>query len=158
MPKRQLINRWQSPEERFFKQINKDPISGCWLWIGAIGGTGYGCIKVKGRNTRAHRFSYELHYKPIPDGFCVCHKCDVRHCVNPDHLFIGTIDDNNKDRLNKNGYILPKGEKCGRAKLTEKQAIEIKYSNLKNSELAKKYHVSRPTISTITHGINWKHI
>ena len=158
MSKKQLINRWQSPEERFFKQIHKNPISGCWLWAGAIGGTGYGFIKVNGHIVRSHRFSYELHCEPIPDGFCVCHKCDVRHCVNPDHLFIGTIDDNNKDRLNKNGYIFPKGEKCHSAKLTEKQARGIKYSNLRNSELAEKYNVSRPTISAITHGVNWKHI
>ena len=158
MSKKQLIHRWQSPEERFFKQTYKDPISGCWLWIGAICGTGYGGIKVNGRLTRAHRFSYELHYGSIPDGLCVLHKCDVRHCVNPDHLFTGTITDNNRDCTNKKRRNDHKGEDHYRAKLTEKQAIEIKYSHLKNSTLAEKYHVSRPTISAIWNGDNWKHI
>ncbi|WP_198527626.1 HNH endonuclease signature motif containing protein [Xanthomonas sp. SHU 199] len=75
------------------------PEAGCWLWIGRMSTNGYGRIGI-GRNKqyRAHRISWEHHFGPIPDGMYVCHKCDVRSCINPDHLFIGTAKDNARDR------------------------------------------------------------
>ena len=62
------------------------PESGCWLWLGAEKGNGYGNVKQGRRNTTAHRRSWEEHNGPIPKGMHVCHKCDTPSCVNPDHL------------------------------------------------------------------------
>jgi hypothetical protein len=68
--------------------------SGCWIWIGATNGRGYGNFK---RHAKAHRVSWELYYGKIPNGLCVLHKCDVKLCVNPNHLWLGTYKDNNYD-------------------------------------------------------------
>lgn len=79
-------------------------IDGCWLWTGKkrkdIDG-GYGLIKIDGRITRAHRVSYKTYKGPIPKGLFVCHTCDVPLCVNPNHLFVGTLQENNYDMYKK---------------------------------------------------------
>ena len=78
---------------RFWGMVNKTE-GRCWLWEGMLSWGGYGLLKVSGRKRRAHRISWELHNGPIPPGLLVLHKCDVRHCVRPDHLFLGTDLDN----------------------------------------------------------------
>lgn len=83
------------------------PMAGCWLWMGSWAPSrGYGLVHVPGgRRTVAHRYSWEIHRGPIPDGMMVCHKCDVRLCVNPDHLFLGTASDNMRDAFAKGRNI-----------------------------------------------------
>jgi HNH endonuclease len=84
--------------ERFEQAFIPEPNSGCWLRMGSPSSSGYGEIKIKGHRIQAHRLSWEIHYGPIPVGMNVCHRCDVRQCVNPEHLFIGSHLDNAKDR------------------------------------------------------------
>ncbi len=77
------------------------PWSGCALWMGRIDERGYGRIYVRGRNTTAHRAAWEVMRGQIPHGLCVLHKCDVKCCVNPEHLFLGTQHDNVIDMSKK---------------------------------------------------------
>jgi hypothetical protein len=98
-PLKQLRN--ESAQERFALSYQEDE-SGCWIWQGRPrGSNGYGCLKVDGLWVGAHRFSYQTHVGPIPDGLLVLHRCDVPMCVNPAHLFIGTNQDNSDDKVSK---------------------------------------------------------
>ena len=75
--------------------------SGCWEWQGAISDTGYGALTIKGKTIHAHRYSYQINIGDIPKGMFICHKCDNRKCVNPNHFFLGTNGDNMLDAREK---------------------------------------------------------
>lgn len=93
-------------EEKFWSKVSKT--DGCWLWTGSRSGNNkrpeslYGSFYLgSGKKIRAHRYSYEISKGSIPEGMLVCHSCDTPLCVNPDHLWLGTSADNNKDCLDK---------------------------------------------------------
>ena len=90
-----------SVSERLEKYREPDLNSGCWLWAGLMGNDGYGRISVRSIARMAHRIAYIERFGPIPEGMLVCHKCDVPVCVNPDHLFVGTHQDNMADKSAK---------------------------------------------------------
>lgn len=85
----------------FWKKVDKKEGDGCWEWTGTKHLSGYGQLWIGGRPRLAHRISYQLHYGEIPDGLCVCHICDNRKCVRPDHFFLGTRKENNLDKTVK---------------------------------------------------------
>lgn len=90
----------------FWNKVRKT--ADCWLWIATCSGVGYGQFTVGRKSVGAHRFSWELHHGPIPPGLFVLHHCDTRHCVNPDHLFLGTPGDNARDAVRKGRFFAPR--------------------------------------------------
>lgn len=91
----------QSAIERFWAKVRRLSDGDCWNWLGARVTAGYGQFRVNGSLYYAHRYSYEIHYGPVPDGMFICHGCDNPLCVNPLHLFVGTQSDNMIDMWNK---------------------------------------------------------
>lgn len=108
--------------ENFWTKVKKT--DNCWLWQAATAGKGYGVIRFEARQQYAHRVSWQLHFGKIPFSMCVLHKCDIPSCVNPEHLFLGTIADNNADMKQKGRWA--HGEKFGRAVLNLQQVNEIR--------------------------------
>jgi len=149
-----MINQFSSLRDRFEDQYYIPATkSGCWLWTGCLANNGYGNIKDNYKTKQAHRVSWELHYGEIPDGLCVCHRCDIRNCVNPKHLFLGTPKDNVLDAVSKGRH--PHGETHNKAKLTCKTSEEIRNSNKDYKYLAKKYGVHFSTIFRVRKGETW---
>lgn len=154
-------------EDRFWARVNKT--DSCWLWVGGkvFGRSheGYGVITshvvgAKQKNIMAHRFSWEFHNGKIPEGMLVCHKCDNPSCVNPEHLFIGTVQDNNIDKLNKGrhrwGHM--KGTEHGMSKLNDEKVRAIRSDSRFDRIIAKEYGVSRVTINDIKNRKIWQHV
>lgn len=129
--------------------------SGCHEWQGYRTKNGYGQIGTRRRLIYTHRAAWMVTHGD-PGDLYVLHKCDNRCCVNVDHLFLGSFEDNMADMLSKNRQAF--GERSGRAKLTEPQAREIKYSRERTSVLARRFNVSAPAICEIRNGHNWPHL
>jgi hypothetical protein len=153
----------------FWNRIEKTET--CWLWRGGIMANGYGRLSVKRKTVKVHRLSWELHFGPIPDGLHVCHKCDVRHCVNPDHLFLGTAGDNVRDCWSKgrgssmhvtHPELVARGEQNGLSKLITKDVIEIRrlYASggVSQKTLGRQFGVDQGTVSAVVRRKTWKHI
>lgn len=145
-----------SDKDRLMQKVMPEPNSGCWLWTASCWKTNpYSRFRLEGKNESGHRASYILFKGKIPKNMYVCHKCDVPTCVNPDHLFLGSSQDNTNDKIKK-GRSNMIGRPCV---LSEKQAKEIKHRIDKNgNELALEYGVSKSTISNIKLGIIFKNI
>jgi hypothetical protein len=88
--------------ERFYRKVRQEGEGGCHVWTGAHNVWGYGRLKIGGKMYSAHRVAWEFTNGPIPGGLFVLHRCDNRHCVNPEHLFLGTQLDNVHDMHAKN--------------------------------------------------------
>jgi hypothetical protein len=112
-------------DQRFWERVEKTDT--CWLWTGQrLAPNAYGVIKSKNRRLLTHRYSWELHNGPIPSGLYVCHHCDVKLCVNPAHLFIGTHRENMVDMWAKGLKLPMKAEEHPMAKLTWDDVNDIR--------------------------------
>lgn len=147
--------------ERFWEKVDIRGENECWEWQNSRMG-GYGAIRANGKIRYSHIVSWELHNGKIQKGLCVCHHCDNKICVNPNHLFLGTHQDNTDDMMKKGRSNKAKGEDVNSAKLTEKQVLKIraKYStgDYTQKQLANKYSVSQVTIGHIVNRKIWKHL
>ena len=164
-------NRKRRPVmNRFTEKFIPEPMSGCWLWIGAIKRdpryrtNDRPLFHVGSRVTKrlrpASHVAWELYHHPMPADMCVLHTCDNPMCVNPDHLFLGTRIDNVRDMdakgRRRNGPRL--GERNHAAKITADIVQNIRQSVEKGAVLAKRYGLSSSTITNIRHRQSWSHI
>lgn len=132
---------------------------GCWEFTGARDQRGYGRINVNDQAILAHRVAFDLVVDDIPSGMFVCHHCDNPACINPDHLFLGTNQDNINDMVSKRRHTY--GERNGMAKLTEVQVVEIKQqltNGVARRKIADTYDVSVWLIHDIAKGRRWGHV
>lgn len=157
-------------QARFWKKVAKSK-NGCWLWTAStLGKNGYGQFSSNGKTRSAHRVAYALTRGDIGE-FCVLHRCDARLCVNPEHLFLGTLADNNADRAAKGRSSrgdahysrlhpeqLARGDANGNAKLTEKDVRAIRASVNLQHEIAAKFGVSLSQVNRIRRGEYWRHL
>lgn len=134
-----------------------EPNSGCWLWVGTAASKGYGALYFQGTAYRAHRASY-LAFRGDIGNLLVCHRCDVRGCVNPNHLFLGTHRENNLDRDRKGRQNILKGEHAYKTKLTTEQVLFIRSSGLPHKMMAEMLGVHGSNIRAILDRRSWKHL
>lgn len=172
-PEHLCIKEDRTDADRFWEKVDKTPGFGpdgdCWRWAGWITNYGYGQFYLSRklavgseRVKRAHVYSWELANGPVPEGMCICHRCDIRTCVNPAHLWMGSKTENNQDRhkkgRTKNG--VSKGSANGSAKLTEEDVKYIRTLEGVQSqrEIARHYGVSGVLIGKIIRKELWTHI
>ncbi len=158
------------PKARFMALVSAVPESGCWLWLGCITRVGYGLFNNGEKNRSAHRASHELFKGPIPENMMVLHTCDVKSCVNPNHLYLGDASQNAKDAVERGQKPTgdrhwrrqqpdrQKGDDAPHRKLTSVQVREILASLESQTTLSKKYGVSIQQIHRIVHRQSWREL
>ena len=152
--------------DRFEAKYIPEPNSGCWLWIGGFNVKGYGQLwrSVERRLQLAHRFAFETFVGPLVEGLHVCHRCDNRACVNPDHLFLGTPAENTADMMAKGRDYrgeARKGEAVASSRLSEGAVREIRSRHAAGQSgrsLARAFGVSKTSIAAIVARRTWSHV
>lgn len=159
--------------ERFWSKVNIKTPEDCWEWEASLLHSGYGRFRVgKYKTTRrmmvAHRFSWMLTNGSIPVGLFILHKCDNRKCVNPNHLFIGTFQDNSRDMCSKGRHYMQthgeifKGEKNPRAKHSEESILNIYHLSFvekkSNREIANLLQEDMQYLRNVLRGTTWKYL
>jgi hypothetical protein len=145
-----------------------EPNSGCWLWIGrGRNSYGHGTLGIKGHTIMAHRLAWICARGPIPDGLLVLHKCDVAGCVNPEHLFLGTHQDNSDDAARKGRTARgdsfrnrkpARGERNGNSRLTADAVRAIRAATEPQRHIAAAFGVTQAIVSKIKRNEVWTHV
>jgi hypothetical protein len=148
---------------RFWRNVDRSGgADACWPWTSYVKDNGYGSFGLKGREYKAHRVSYFIEYGRIDNARLVLHRCDVRSCVNPAHLFHGTPKDNSQDAVKKGRNARLFGERNGKAKLTREAVLSIrrmcKRGGVYQKDVAKRFGVSEATVSYIMNGGRWRQV
>lgn len=154
--------------EKFWNQVNKNgsipahnpSLGSCWEWTGRLDHMGYGRFRFEHKRWLTHRLSWKFTNGTLDPNICVLHKCDNPLCLNPDHLFLGTLKDNSEDMVAKGRQGRPRGELQGRHKLTWKQVelIRTRYASggVTQQQLADEIGTTQGNIGRIVRGEMWK--
>jgi len=142
------ISKWSPVHVRLSSKTTKSP-NGCWIWGGKTNPNGYGIMQINKTQVGVHVVAFELANGKLGPGKIVCHSCDVRNCVNPDHLFSGTHADNMADMVRKN-RTAPPGKK-----LCPSSAMEIRRSNLSAKQISKLFNITTQHALQVKKGIAW---
>jgi hypothetical protein len=149
---------------KFWQRVKILGLLDCWEWQGGRDGFGYGKVQdFDGKTERTHRFVWKLTYGSIPTGKHILHKCDNPSCCNPNHLYVGTHQDNMRDRTERgrSGRWGRKGVENPQSKLNDDKVRSIRAlleQGLTQREIASKYDVDASAISQINRGVAWKHV
>lgn len=146
MPRKEII-------EAFWKKVRRTPT--CWIWVGAKFSHGYGKCHPSYGSQQAHRSAWILTFGKIPRGLFVCHHCDVKDCVNPKHLFLGTNADNRIDALRKGRVRVARGFQLPHTRLSTfevRRIIQLYSEGLSQSEIARRFSVGQPYVSSLVNG------
>lgn len=155
------MNITEQDKKRFFAKVKINEETGCHEWTAHRHTFGYGGFKLNGKSYGAHRIAWVIANGPIPEGMCICHKCDNPCCVNHEHLFLGTHSDNMADKARKGRCPkMPnqKGEKHYQHRLSKKDVLKIRSMKETYATIAKMYGVSKSAIQHIKTKRTWKHI
>ncbi|QHP90599.1 HNH endonuclease signature motif containing protein [Burkholderia glumae] len=145
--------------DRFMGKVQPVPICGCWIWDGYVDSKmGYGMFWMDGAMRLAHRAAYELFFGAAPGDLHVLHRCDIPSCVNPDHLWLGTNDDNVRDKVQKGRAARVRGVEHHAAKLNDDVVRFIRASSQSSRSLARSLNVCRSTIQYVRKGRLWGHV
>lgn len=152
----------EEQKNRFWSKVQKGDKKECWPWMGAKKPKGYGNVRINKAYLNAHRVAWEMTHFDIPEGYIVCHACDNPSCCNPDHLMLGTIAANSADMIAKGRANTfknrPRGERHGRAKITQAIADKIRSEYLGGSfqkDIGKKYGIAQTSVSMIIRNERW---
>jgi hypothetical protein len=158
-----LSKRIKQPiENRFWSKVHKT--EGCWIWLAFKNRDGYGRFGISTGERKyvclAHRFAWIITIGPIPKGMNVLHRCDNPACCHPDHLFLGTQQDNVADQMAKGRK--PKGEECFNATMSDEKVRHIKEAlkdtTVTKASIARRFDVHYFTLTQIAYGKSWAHI
>lgn len=144
---------------RFWNKVDFGGAGGCWNWTAYLHHKGYGRFHFRKRITGAHQVSYLLFRGPIPKGLCVCHKCDNRRCVNPEHLFLGTNADNQEDASRKKR--MPHGQGHWKVSISDAMALQIKdliREGVQPLAISQQLAVPYYTVMNIKQGTSFRHL
>lgn len=159
-----LRARWSSTPVQFDQQFIKDrsipePNSGCWLWALTCDDFGYGYVDRAVGSGFAHRIAWQCFRGTIPNGMVVRHRCDNPGCCNPEHLELGSHQDNSNDCRNRDRHT--RGERSPAAKLTDAQASKIRelvIGGIPQRTIAEQFNIHHSTVGYICRGRTWKHL
>lgn|SRR3990167_1209066 len=156
-------HKWFSIEKRFWRNVKKT--SSCWMWTSSTNDKGYGQTTITRKhkvhqNVSAHRMAYELTYGSIPGNQYVLHQCDNPPCVKPDHLYLGTAQDNINDCVRKNRNSFGEHRYCAKLLISDVQKIRLSYNGQRGHFviLGNTYGVTPETISNIVRRKTWKQV
>jgi len=157
---------FREPEAHFWANVDRRGPDECWLWNVSVSNNGYGNTRHEKRQQGSHRVAWLLERGPIPKGLLVLHRCDVRACCNPSHLFLGTLADNMADMVAKgrqsHANTNPvRGSAHVQAKLVEEDIPHIRRlsaSGISSQNIANIFGVSRTAVYQIVERKRWKHV
>jgi hypothetical protein len=157
MSNKQHTRGWSLAAKMEYHSI-PEPNSGCLLWLGGLSGD-YPCTSVQGKRREVHRAVLELKLgRSLLPGEQACHKCDVKLCINEDHLFAGSPQDNSADMVQKGRAYRAQGSANGRARLTAEIVVAIRNEPGTLADIANKYGLAFQRVSDIRNGRRWKHV